>query len=263
MLRRKMFRDIKQNLSQFITIFLMVLIGVMVYTGIEAYMGGMQDTADRFYKENNLFDLEVIGNNFTSDDLKKIKDLPNVSDAERKLSVNATTDNDNVLLLSFIESNNISKFYCISGEGFDASLSGVWLDNFYAIENDIKVGDVITIKYDSLVLKEKVIGLINVPDHLYDNKDESELYPDRKDFGFAYLSINEIPSDYIKKQAMKKLNIENEELFDLYVPDFNYKDYLVFNYVMVDVKDESKKASVKNDIEDNVKNALAIVSNCF
>ena len=41
MLKKKMFRDIKQNLSQFITIFLMVLIGVMVYVGIEAYMDGM------------------------------------------------------------------------------------------------------------------------------------------------------------------------------------------------------------------------------
>lgn len=38
MLKRKMLRDIKLNLSQFFTIFLMVLIGVMAYVGIEAYM---------------------------------------------------------------------------------------------------------------------------------------------------------------------------------------------------------------------------------
>jgi len=42
MLIRKMFRDIRKNLSQFITIFLMIMIGVMAYSGIEAYMGGMQ-----------------------------------------------------------------------------------------------------------------------------------------------------------------------------------------------------------------------------
>ena len=34
MLRKKMFRDMLENKSQFITIFLMVLIGIMVYTGI-------------------------------------------------------------------------------------------------------------------------------------------------------------------------------------------------------------------------------------
>lgn len=42
MLKKKMLRDIKFNLSQFITIFLMVLIGVMAYSGINAYMSGMQ-----------------------------------------------------------------------------------------------------------------------------------------------------------------------------------------------------------------------------
>ena len=56
MLRKKMLRDIKHNLSQFITIFLMVFIGVLAYSGIESYMMGMQYTADKFYKENNLQD---------------------------------------------------------------------------------------------------------------------------------------------------------------------------------------------------------------
>ena len=77
MLVKKMIRDIKSNLSQFIAIFLMVMIGVMAYTGIEAYMGGMQHTADKFYSENNLFDLVSIGENFTDEDLEKVKSLDN------------------------------------------------------------------------------------------------------------------------------------------------------------------------------------------
>mgnify|MGYP004675675923 CR=1 FL=1 len=259
MLKRKMLRDIKRNLSQFITIFLMVLIGVMVYTGIEAYMGGMQKTADRFYDENNLFDLEVIGNNFTEEDLENIKRIENVNNAERKLSVNATTDDDKVLLLNFIESNNISRFYIVDGLEFDSNKSGVWLDAFYARENNIKVGDTILVKYDTLKLNEKVIGLINVPDHLYDTKDESELYPNRKEFGFAYLSINELPASYIKEKVMEEMNISSEEEFDKQTPDFNYREYLTYNYVMVDVNDVGKRDIVKNQIEDNVANALAII----
>ncbi len=42
MLKRKMMRDIRKNLSQFITIFLMIMIGIMAYAGIKAYMYGMQ-----------------------------------------------------------------------------------------------------------------------------------------------------------------------------------------------------------------------------
>ena len=85
-----MFRDIKNNLSQFITIFLMILIGIMAYSGIEAYMGGMEKTRDKFNSENNLFDLNVMGY-LNHDDLNNIKNLDNVKDAELKLSVTATT----------------------------------------------------------------------------------------------------------------------------------------------------------------------------
>ena len=257
MLKRKMLRDIKKNLSQFITIFLMIMIGVMAYSGIEAYMDGMQKTADKFYTENNLFDLSVMGL-LNHDDLENIKKIKNVSDAELKLSITATTDNEKTLLLNCIESNNISQFYVIDGEIFDNE-SGIWLDNFYAIENDIKVGDTILVKYANMELQEQVRGLINVPDHLYDVRDESELYPDRKEFGFAYMSVNEISEDYIKSLVMKEANITEEELFDIIFPNFNYKEYIPFNSVMVDVSDKDHINNVKNDIEDKIENAKAII----
>lgn len=260
MLKKKMFRDIKQNLSQFITIFLMVLIGVMVYVGIEAYMDGMTNAADNFYKNNNIQDLNVMGN-LSDKDLDKIKSLDNVKDAEKKLVVNAIDkDNkDKTYLLSFIDSNNISKFHVMDGEKFDVNKKGAWVDNFYAEKNNLKVGDTIKIKYDTFSLEEKILGLINVPDHIYDVKDESELVPNRENFGFVYLSVNEIPESYIKDLVMKEMKITDEKIFDKYVKDFNYKEYIPYNYIMVDVNKKKNVTSVKEDIEDNVSNAKAIV----
>lgn len=230
MLKKKMLRDIKKNLSQFITIFLMVLIGIMAYSGIEAYMDGMKSTADKFYTENNLQDLNLTGYNFTKQDLIDIKNIDNVKDAERKLSITALTNNDKTLLLNIIESNNISKFYVVEGIPFDNSKKGIWLDEFYAKKNDIKVGDKILVKYEQLELEEEVLALINVPDHLYDVRDSSELYPNRKEFGFAYMSTVDIPNELI-----------------------------VYPTVMVDVDDTSKRDEVKTYIEDNIKSVLAVI----
>lgn len=260
MLKKKMFRDIKQNLSQFITIFLMVLIGVMVYVGIEAYMDGMTSAADNFYKNNNIQDLNVMGN-LSDKDLDKIKSLDNVKDAEKKLVVNAIDkdDKDKTYLLSFIDSNNISKFHIIDGEKFDVNKKGAWVDNFYAEKNNLKVGDTIKIKYDTFSLEEKILGLINVPDHIYDVKDESEFVPNRENFGFVYLSVNEIPESYIKDLVMKEMKITDEKIFDKYVTNFNYKEYIPYNYIMVDVNKKKNVTSVKEDIEDKVSNAKAIV----
>ena len=94
-----------QNKSQFITIFLMVTIGVMVYAGIESYMSGMTNAANKFYLENNLQDLNVLGTSFTEDDLLKIKQMKNVNDAERKLEVTGidADDKDKTYLISFIK----------------------------------------------------------------------------------------------------------------------------------------------------------------
>jgi putative ABC transport system permease protein len=229
MLLRKMFRDIKNNISQFITIFLMVTIGIMAYSGIEAYMDGMTKTANKFYTENNLQDLNVMGP-LTNEDLDKIKNIDNIKYAEGKISVTALTNDDKTLLLNYIQTNNISKFYVIDGEEFNPDKSGIWLDYFYSKENNIKVGDTILVKYEGIEEDKKVLGLINVPDHLYDVRDESELYPDRKEFGFAYMSAKEIKSDTI-----------------------------IYNSIMVDVDNIDLRDNVKNDIEDNVVNAKAII----
>lgn len=266
MLIKKMLRDILKNKSQFITILLMVMIGVMVYSGIEAYMDGMTYTADTFYSENNLQDINVLGQNFTKKDLDDVKKISNVSNAERKLELTMTDndDEDKSYLVSIIESNDISKFYVKEGDKFDKNKSGVWLDYFYAKENNIKIGDKISFKYDGYVFKEKVLGIIYVPDHVYDVKDASQLMPNHKTYGFVYMSVNET-KEFIKYQAKEKIRKEtnsevSDEFFNKLNPNFNYLDYIPFNYIMVDVNNKDNNNQVKDDIEKNISNTIATVS---
>ena len=258
MLRRKMIRDIKQNLSQFITIFLMVFIGVMAYSGIESYMEGMKQTANNFYGEYNLQDLNVIGA-LSKDNIDTIKKINNVKNAEGKLTVSTVLDNNNDITVSmnFIEANEISKFYIAEGKEFNSNTKGIWVDNFFGEKNNLKIGDVLKIKYDGYVFEEEIVGFINVPDHVYDVKDESQLYPDHKNFGFVYASINELEG-YIKNQIMNEMNITDTELFEKYIPNFNYKDYIKYNYIMVDIDNKDKINDVKNNIEEKIENAVLI-----
>lgn len=257
MLNKKLFRDIKSNLSQFITIFLMVLIGVLAYSGIEAYMTGMEKSASIFYTENNLQDLNVVGK-LDNDDVLKIKRLDNVLDAEGKLSVNTkmVSDNDITLLTNFIETNNISKFYIVEGEKF-TNEPGIWIDNFFAKENKLKIGDVIKFKYNGYTFEEKIKGFINVPDHLYDVKDESELYPNHKDFGFVYVSTTEL-EDYIKEEVIKEKGIDNKKDLEKFIPDFDYKKHIIYNTIMVDAKDKNELNNLKDIIEQNLEGSSTV-----
>ena len=226
-LSKKLLRDINQNKSQFITIFLMVFLGVFVFAGIHAYMDGMQSSADNYYEKNNLQDIWVAGKNFTEDDLQKVKSIDNVTNAERKLTTRGTW-NEVDLEVNFIESNNISKFYVIEGEEFSNNKSGVWVDYYLAQNNNLKVGDEISIKLDSYPITEKILGLIENPDHVYAIKDETEIFPDHNKFGYMYLSVNEFPSD------------------------------CRFNYLIVDIDNIDKLEETKADIENNIPSALAV-----
>ena len=225
MLRKKTLRDIKYNKSQFFTIFLMVFLGVFVFAGVHAYMDGMQVSADNYYEKNNLQDLWLSGLNFSKDDLKQVKELDNIKDAERALTLTTTLDNydDITIEANFIESNNISKMYVVDGEGFDKEKSGLWFDSYLAKTLNLKVGDEITLTYQKYKIKEKIVGLINTPDHVYAVKDESEIFPNHKDFGYVYMSINEFPKDYIYDNLKQKMMETNPMLAQSYVP-WQYMD---------------------------------------
>ena len=265
MLRKKMFRDILKNKSQFITVFIMTAIGVMVYAGIEAYMDGMTYTADHFYKNNNLQDINVLGTNFTTTDLENIKNMDNVNDAERKLEL-VMTDNSNediTYLVSVIEDNNISKFYVSDGIRFNKDKSGIWIDIFYANENNLKVGDYLTFKYDGYEFKKQILGIIYIPDHIYAVKDQSQLMPNHKNYGLIYMPVKEVEG-FIKNEAIKNTSKElginiTEEYFNQINPNFNYLDYVPFNYIMVDVDNKKNNNKIKNEIEENISNAIATI----
>ena len=264
-MKKKMFRDIFKNKSQFITIFLMVAIGVMVYSGIEAYMDGMRDTANKFYEDYNLQDINVLGKGFTEKDLINIKNIENVQDAERKLELIMTDNEDEnkSYLVSVIESNNISKFYVKDGIEFDKNKRGIWIDYFFAKENNIKIGDKISFKYNEYVFNEEVLGIIYIPDHIYDVKDASQLMPNHKTYGIIYISINEL-EEFITKEVKSNLEKEigvtiNDKMFNKLMPNFNYLEYVPFNYVMVDINNIDNNGIVKEEIEKNIDKAIATI----
>jgi hypothetical protein len=68
MFRKKLFREIKGNFGQFFTIFAMIFLAIMAFSGISAFSDGLKFSSVEFYEKNNLQDLWLYGENFTDDD---------------------------------------------------------------------------------------------------------------------------------------------------------------------------------------------------
>ena len=223
MLNRKILRDIWKNKSQFITIFLMVFLAVFAYAGIHAYMDGMRESSKIYYENQNLQDIWLTSENFNEEKLEEIKKIDNVKNAERLLCLNANvTDSerfinpetnkpiDDLLIeCNFIETNEINKMYLLEGEEYSKEKAGLWLDYYLAKNIGIKIGDELELSIEGNNFNEKVVGLVEVPDHVYFIKDESAIFPEHNDYGFAYLSINEFPKNYIYDKVL-----ETEEVQD-------------------------------------------------
>ncbi len=272
-LNKKILRDIKQNKMQFFNVFIMIFLGVFVFAGVHSYMDGMQISGDNYYESNNLQDLWLTGENFNKEDLDKVKNVENVKNAERLLSIRTDLENekekDVQLETIFIESNEISKMYIADGEEFSKEKDGVWFDSYLAKYLDLKVGDEITFKYKDYAMTEKIRGLVNTPDHVYFVKDETAIFPTHKDYGYIYLSINEFPKQYIYDELKNKIVAQNpimenmkdsitNETIEEMIPNFNIEDYYIFNQVIVDVDDTSKIEETKRNIENDVKAAIAV-----
>ena len=215
MLRKKLFRDIKKNFGQFFTIFAMIFLAMMAYSGVSAYSDGMKYSSEDYYAKYNLQDLWLYGENFTTDDLENIRELDNIADAERYLSipgsVDVTTDGETQNIkaeLNFLDaeddSKNISAMYLREGEAYSPDKDGVWIGYYFARAREIQVGDELTFYCEGYELTEKVRGIISVPDHAYTVSDANVIFQDAADYGWVYLSMNEFPVEYIYDEILKE-----------------------------------------------------------
>ena len=75
-------RGVKKSLTRFLSILAIVAIGVGFLGGLLATTPDMQLTVDRYYDENNIYDVNIKGElGLTPEDLKAVESLDYVSGA--------------------------------------------------------------------------------------------------------------------------------------------------------------------------------------
>lgn len=76
-------REIKKSISRFVSILLIVVLGVAFFSGIRSSMPAMQNTADAVYDKENFMDIRVAGTlGLTENDLEAIREIEGVEEVE-------------------------------------------------------------------------------------------------------------------------------------------------------------------------------------
>ena len=166
MLFKKLLRTLKQYKSQFISMVIMIAIGTGIFIGFNMEWYSIKVNTDTFYEKTNFADFRIINaKGFSKDDLDKIKTISGVDNATRYLSVNTSVEgSDKIIALTVSENMELSSFilYNETGESFGEEYNteeaeGIWLSDKYALKNNLKVGDAITLKYEMFTFKFKII----------------------------------------------------------------------------------------------------------
>ena len=78
-LTKDFIRDIKNSKGRFISILLIVTLGVAFFSGIKASPLAMEKTSDSYYDDYNLMDIRVASTlGLTDDDVDALKKIKNV-----------------------------------------------------------------------------------------------------------------------------------------------------------------------------------------
>ena len=94
-LRKDFFMEIRKSMGRFLSIFLIVALGVSIFVGISATQPNMISSGDKYNDENKLMDIKVVSTyGLTEDDLDVIGRLPAIESAVGSYSVDVLCEAD-------------------------------------------------------------------------------------------------------------------------------------------------------------------------
>ena len=90
MLFRKMLREFKANFGPFFSVFLLAAIAMMLFITMEGHVVSQNVARSKYHDACNLSDIWMYGEGFTSDDLKAVRNLDFVEQAQLRMQVTAS-----------------------------------------------------------------------------------------------------------------------------------------------------------------------------
>jgi len=191
MLLRKLLRTAWSYKAQFLSMIIMMTLGIGIFLGFNMEWKTIEYDVGKFFEETKYADYRLYSESgFTKDDLEKIASIDGVDAATRYLSVNLEIKGDSkkALALDVSENYSVSIFTLISGDGYDENGDGIWLSDKFARLNNIEIGDTLTLEFQGLDIESRVVGLIKAGEHMICLADSNQVMPDFNTFGYAYIS---------------------------------------------------------------------------
>ena len=264
MLLRKLLRTAWSYKAQFISMIIMMTLGIGIFLGFNMEWKTIEYDVGNFFEDTKYADYRLYSETgFTKDELDKIASIDGVDAATRFLSVNLELKGDSkkALAVDVSENYTVSTFTRMRGEDYDEAGDGIWLSDKFAKLNHIAIGDTLTLEFQGLELSGRVVGLIKAGEHMICLADSNQVMPDFNTFGYAYIS----PAKLRSVLREKVLNTIADELQSAGLPADTAKEQaetMLTDEMITEAVDKAfpqihlRTKLEKSELEDAVKEKL-------
>ena len=147
-LRKEFWMEIRRSKSRFISILLIVALGVAFFSGIQASSPDMRYSGDAYYDESCLMDIKVVGTmGLTEDDVETLKNIDGIEAAEGAWSTDVMCGEGQTQKVLHIESVNETVNRLNVQEGRLPEKEGeLFLDGTFASANGYQIGDKVILR---------------------------------------------------------------------------------------------------------------------
>jgi len=215
-LHKDFWMEIRKSKARFISIFLIVALGVAFFSGIQASSPDMRYSGDAYYEAAKLMDLKIQGTlGLTQRDVKAVSDIDGVELAEGGYSTDVMSGEDDARKVLHLESISSNFNLLTADEGRIPEKSGeIFLDKPFAKNRGYKIGDTISVSEDgdSELLKKTtytVVGIGSSPLYISFNRGNTTLGSGEVS-GFGYI----LPEDF-EQEAFNQIYVMVHESGDV------------------------------------------------
>ena len=199
--------------KRFISILVIVLLGVGFFAGIRAVAPDMKNTLDEYYEKTNMYDIYIASNygirEEIIDELKKDYDIEAVYNFD---AITTKKEGYATKIISYDKNNKINAPKLVKGK-MPETADEVVIDNNY--RNEIKIGDKLIV--DSELIKNKTVtvtGYVESPLYISTERDSTDLLSGTIDY-YLYMNDENIISP-VKTTAYIKLNTKKSRFSKKY-----------------------------------------------
>lgn len=191
---KKLLRDILEAKGQFVSILLVIVIGVSFYIGLNSALLNLKSASEQYFGAYRLADLWLSFQKAPENVLKRIQGFPGVKQVtgrvvmDEQLTIHKHDAIIRLITLPDKRRETVNDVMVKAGRYFTEDQNNQCLvDQAFFLAQNLKFGDVLEPIINGNTVKLKVIGIVKSPEYIYQIRDGSELMPDPVRFGIVYI----------------------------------------------------------------------------